>query len=180
MSLKIFKIVGRVNKWFLYIAALLVFGTVVVAFADVMSRLLFNKSIFWASQVATWMMLILSFLGAGMILWERGHINMDFLPSLIGGRPKKIIDIINHAGALIFVIIALVAGIDYTWQLFIKNTTRSVGSYNIPYWPIILIAAAIGPAVLLIFNIAMLWRIIKEPPEEVVKKDVESELEKGS
>jgi TRAP-type C4-dicarboxylate transport system permease small subunit len=153
---------------------------VTVAFADVISRFFFKTSIFWASQAATWLMLILTYLGAGMILWDRGHINMDFLPSMIKGRPKKILDIVNHVGALIFVCIALVAGISYTWNLYATHTTRSVGSYHIPYWPIILMAAAIGPAILLLYSIAMLLRVIKEPPEEAAKEGDGPEEDKRS
>jgi len=180
MKSKMHRIVPRINKWFLYIAASLVIGVVTVAFADVMSRFFFNTSIFWASQAATWMMLILTYLGAGMILWERGHINMDFLPAMIKGKPKKIIDIINHVGALIFVCIVLVAGSSYTWNLYVTHTTRSVGSYHIPYWPIILMAAAIGPLILLLYSIAMLLRVIKEPPEETAKEGDDTEVDKRS
>ena len=179
MRLKMFRGTERFNKWFLYLAGFLVFGTLAISFADVMSRVLFKTSIFWAVQGATWAMLLLSFLGAGMILWERGHVNTDFLLAILKGKPKKVLDIVNHAAALLFVCMALIAGISYTWQLFVSKVTRAVGGHNITYWPIILIAAVFGPAVLLLFSIAMLLRVIREHPGEAKKGEVGAEQEKG-
>lgn len=161
-------------------AAFLVFATVTISFADIVSRLLFKTSIYWGVQAATWAMLLLSFLAAGVILWERGHISVDFLLMILKGKPKKVVDIINHAAVLLFVCVALVAGASYTWQLFINKTTRAVGSNNVIYWPIIFIAALVGPAVLLLLNIGMLARVIREHPETPTKGDVGAEQERGA
>ena len=66
----------RVNRW-LVIAILAAMASMV--FANVALRFLTDRSILWVEEVSRYLMIWLTFVGAGLVLRYGGHIGIDTL-----------------------------------------------------------------------------------------------------
>jgi TRAP-type C4-dicarboxylate transport system permease small subunit len=66
----------RINRWALIV---LLAGMAMIIFANVVLRYLTNNSLEWAEEVARYLMVWLTFLGAGPVLRYGGHLAVDNL-----------------------------------------------------------------------------------------------------
>jgi len=151
-----------INKGCLQICAALIMLCMALSFADVVSRMVTKTTIMWSQQVAVWSMCALVFLGAGAMLWERSHINVDMLYQLLKGLPRKSVDVINHMAAVAFALILLIASITYVIYLYSTGVTRLLGTAIIPYWLVVLICTGIGSFLIVGYSIIMVVGIIRK------------------
>lgn len=76
------------NRWLLI---LLMAAMSIIVFANVCLRYLTNDSIVWAEEVARHMMIWMTFLGSGLVLRFGGHVAIDNLHAMIGGKAGRIL-----------------------------------------------------------------------------------------
>ena len=77
----------RVNRW-IVIAILAAMASMV--FANVALRFLTDRSIVWVEEVSRYLMIWLTFLGAGLVLRYGGHIGIDTLQERFPGFAPRI------------------------------------------------------------------------------------------
>ena len=72
-------LVVRVNRWLL----ILMLGAMAcIIFANVVLRYLTNDSLVWAEEVGRYLMIWVTFLGAGLVLRFGGHVAIEDLQNL--------------------------------------------------------------------------------------------------
>jgi TRAP-type C4-dicarboxylate transport system permease small subunit len=84
------RILLRLNRW---VVILILAAMALMVFANVALRFLTDHSILWVEEVSRYLMIWLTFLGAGLVLRYGGHIGIDALqeqfpragPALRGG-----------------------------------------------------------------------------------------------
>ena len=87
----------RLNRW---VVIVILAGMALMVFANVALRFLTDESIIWVEEVSRYLMIWLTFLGAGLVLRYGGHIGIDTLQDSL---PK-------HAAIVRVVIFALLLG----------------------------------------------------------------------
>jgi len=74
-------------------AALLLAGSVVINFANIIGRYFFSVSISWAEEIMLFMMIGCVFLGSGAVGWSRRQIRMDAMIGLMPPRARQFIEV---------------------------------------------------------------------------------------
>jgi TRAP-type C4-dicarboxylate transport system permease small subunit len=86
------------------VAGLLLVGSVLLNFANVIGRYFFSTSIYWAEEVMLFLMIGCVFLGNGIVSWSGRQIRMDVV---VGMMPAKVRDALYLISELAFLVTAL-------------------------------------------------------------------------
>ena len=86
------------------VAGLLLVGSVLLNFANVIGRYFFSTSIYWAEEVMLFLMVGCVFLGNGIVSWSGRQIRMDVV---VGMMPTKVRDALYLISELAFLLTAL-------------------------------------------------------------------------
>lgn len=71
------------------LSALLLVGSVAINFVNIIGRYFFAVSLPWAEEAMLFLMVGCVFLGAGVVGWERRHIRMDVVVSLLPAKARR-------------------------------------------------------------------------------------------
>jgi len=93
---------------------------VVLVFGNVILRYVFNSGITVSEEVARWLFVWLTFLGAIVALKEHGHLGSDMLASRLPTGGKKALLVIGHLLMLYI-----------TWLLFSGSLTQARINWNV-------------------------------------------------
>ncbi len=123
------------NKWIL--AALLAAMSCIV-FANVSLRYLTNFSITWSEEVARYLMIWMTFLGAGLTLRYGGHVAITNLQEILPARMQRLARILIAALLVVFLLVMIRMGHDYLMRGRFQLTpaTRIPFSYIYAAMPI--------------------------------------------
>jgi len=97
---------GRIERTLIRINAFLIGLMMVVmfllVFTNVVTRYCFGFSIATAEEISTFLMIWITYLGAGLALREGRHASIDLFQDLLGDRAKKLIRILLGIVLIIF------------------------------------------------------------------------------
>jgi len=82
------KLFVAANRWALILALA---AMSVIVFANVVLRYLSNYSLVWAEEVARYLMIWMTFLGAGLVLRFGGHVAVDNLHQALSPRAARLL-----------------------------------------------------------------------------------------
>ena len=99
----------------------------------VVRRLLFNDSPNWTFDLASLMMLPLTFLVAGPIAAERGHVTVDVVIEMVGPRIGRVLEALGQSIAAVFVLYVAYHVADRFQDILTSG--QVTGSARLPYWP---------------------------------------------
>jgi len=77
----------KVNRWMVIVALA---AMALMVFANVLLRFFTDNSILWVEEVSRYLMIWLTFLGAGLVLRYGGHIGIDTLQEALPGHAASI------------------------------------------------------------------------------------------
>lgn len=105
---KLFKGLRSVLYWF-SVAAMSVM--LVVIFAQVVSRYLFNWTPEWSEELARYLFVWVVFLGSALIMGESGHLAVQFVPNHFKGTAAgKALQVVINLSGYVFILLLLVQG----------------------------------------------------------------------
>lgn len=90
------KFIARYCKLLDYLMALFLALMVVMVFGNVVLRYGFNSGIAISEELARWLFVWMTFMGAVVALRERGHLGTDMLISRLGVKGKKICLVLTY------------------------------------------------------------------------------------
>jgi len=109
---KLFKGLRSVLYWF-SVAAMSVM--LVVIFAQVVSRYLFNWTPEWSEELARYLFVWVVFLGSALIMGEAGHLAVQFVPNHFKGTAVgNVLKIVINLSGYVFILLLLVQGAKMT------------------------------------------------------------------
>ncbi len=91
-----------------WLVILCVIAMVIVIFMQVIFRFILNDPLSWSEELARYLFVWITFLGAAICARDRGHIGMDYVVSKF---PVKVQKIIEHFGLALMVVISLTIAI---------------------------------------------------------------------
>lgn len=96
------RMISKLNLVLASIAAAVLVAATLMVFAEIISRLLFDRSLMWTVEVSGYSLLYMTFLGAPYLLEKNRHVAIDLLTGALSGTPKKVLDTLtNLFGAVI-------------------------------------------------------------------------------
>lgn len=171
MQAKLKKIGSAISHVYCGVAIAAVVGIFVIMTVQCFFRYILNNSITWSEELARFLFVWASMLGAVVVTGNRGHAAIKMLDSLF---PRKV----NDAKELIFdiVIVALgimifVYGIKLVGSTWNQKTAALQLSYAYVYMAIP--AGGIGIAIESAINALEIALGFKNPPDDAGKKDKE-------
>ncbi len=92
---------------------LVVILTIMVAlvFGNVVARYIFNSAITWAEEVARFLFVWLTFVGASFGLMKGLHLGMDMLITRLRPQTQKVVAVVNGVITLAFLLVWAVGGV---------------------------------------------------------------------
>ena len=135
-------LVVRVNRWLL----ILMLGAMAcIIFANVVLRYLTNDSLVWAEEVGRYLMIWVTFLGAGLVLRFGGHVAIEDLQNRLPRVAGQVLRALVVAGLMTFFAAMAWWGLEYM-DLMQFQTTPVMG---ISYWWVYL-ASPVGFGLLML------------------------------
>jgi len=109
---KLFTGLRSVLYWF-SVAAMSVM--LVVIFAQVISRYVFNWTPEWSEELARYLFVWVVFIGSALIMGESGHLAVQFVPNHFKGTaPGRLLEIVINLSGYVFILILLTQGAKMT------------------------------------------------------------------
>jgi TRAP-type C4-dicarboxylate transport system permease small subunit len=109
---KLFTGLRAVLYWF-SVAAMSVM--LVVIFAQVVSRYVFNWTPEWSEELARYLFVWVVFIGSALIMGESGHLAVQFVPNHFKGTAAgKFLEIVINLSGYVFILILLTQGAKMT------------------------------------------------------------------
>ncbi len=146
-----------VDKSIEWVSIVLMSFLLVLTFANVVGRYVFNNSIYFSEELARFIFVWIVFLGAAIIIKGKGHVAVTFLlDNLKVKTTKKALEIIINLFGILFISIVFSGG----WQLATSMNLYSSPALDIPmgyvYWII-----PIGSGIMMIHQLKNFASIFK-------------------
>jgi TRAP-type C4-dicarboxylate transport system permease small subunit len=132
--------INRAAEWSLAGIGLVM---VVVVAAQVFCRYVLNHSLFWSEELARYLLVWLTFLGATVAYHRRAHPSIDMLKSRVGPTVGRLMAIAGYLAALLFFGVLTVYGLQFAH--FVRAQISP--ALQIPKW-MILLALPVSGAIL--------------------------------
>jgi C4-dicarboxylate transporter DctQ subunit len=113
------KMFDKVTRGFIAV----IYGVlVVVGFAQVVARYVFNNSLSWSEELALILLTWMVFIAAGVAVQQKLHIGVDLLTSRLGERWQRILGIFSDLLVGVFVIFLIYYGAQITANAMVQTT----------------------------------------------------------
>jgi TRAP-type mannitol/chloroaromatic compound transport system permease small subunit len=122
---------------------------------EVVMRYLFNSPTLWVNETNQYLSVVLISLGAGYVLQNKGHVNVDVFYSRFGERTRAVLDLLTSPIFFIFVIVVVWQTIDGAAESWQYREHSPVA--EIPTYPVRMIMVA-GAFLILLQGIAKFGR----------------------
>lgn len=83
----------------------------VIVFYEVICRYFLRSPTDWVVEVSGYLLVVMTFLGAGYLVFDNGHVRLDLLNSMVGPRAQAALDLFAHLVIVTFA--AVIAVQDY-------------------------------------------------------------------
>ncbi|HEY8607808.1 MAG TPA: TRAP transporter small permease [Noviherbaspirillum sp.] len=148
--------VGPIEKLFLaanrWIVIAMMAAMVVMVFANVVSRYVWNYSFIWAEELSQYLMVWITFLGAGLALREGRHVAVELLQDRLPVRTRAWVRHLVAALIIVFLLALVVLGFQFALFAWEQETPVMNIPLGIPY-----LAVPLG-ALLLLVHIGFIYR----------------------
>jgi TRAP-type transport system small permease protein len=110
--------------------ALMLSGMIILVFMNVVLRYFFNSGITWSEELARYLFLWLTFIGAIGAMHDNAHLGVDTLIKRLNVKTQKVVYILGQI--LIFVIMAMLA--KGSFDLTMINLKSKASATNLPMY----------------------------------------------
>jgi len=104
------KLIAWMNQLLKTVIVILFTMMVLVVFLQVVSRYIFESPFSWSEELARYLSIWVTFLGAAVAIGTRNHIQIDVFVNLLPDKLRKYNDLLVDLLQVVFAVIMLVAG----------------------------------------------------------------------
>ena len=134
------RICCTLNRWVEYSLSLLGILMALLVAVQVFCRYVLNGSLFWSEELARYMLVWLSFLGATVAYYRGLHPGVDVLVRRLSGGARKTSALLVHGLTICLALVMVIAGLEFAW--FVR--TQVSPALGIHKWIILLVIPASG------------------------------------
>lgn len=153
------RIVDRMSEILGIVSMLLLASAVLVVCQMILMRYVFRASTVWQTEFVIYALVAATFLGSSYVLLHRGHVGVDLLPVMIGGKGKLALELLGGLISLAFCGVLTYAGWTYFHEAWAGRwTTDTV--WALPLW-IPLLPLPVGMGALCLQYVAELIKLVQ-------------------
>lgn len=147
-----------------YVAVALLLLSILVVCQMLWVRFVMGQSAIWQNEMITFAIIGATFLGAPVVLLERGHVNVDLLPQLLGSRGRYFLGLLASTIGLAFCLVLFVTSLEWWWEAY-AGGFRTSSIWRARLW-IPYSALPIGAGLLVLQYVVEIWAIAtgRSPP----------------
>lgn len=145
-----------INQWIEYLLFSLGLTMTLVVAVQVFFRYVLNQSLFWSEELARFLLVWLTFLGASSAYYRKVNPGVDFLYIKLPPLLKKISSIFTHLASMALFIVMIIYGCKFAYFVRLQISP----ALQIPKW-IILSIIPISGVILMIHGITFLFSELK-------------------
>ena len=138
-----------------------VLAMVCIVSYGVVARDLLNLSDVWETEVTTYLMAYMTFVGSAVLAWQARHLKVDVLSHYLHGRARRVLGLVEGAIAAAVAIVLLALSGNF-WADAWTSGERSWGMFAIPLW-IPYLCLLIGSALLALVQVVRLASMFSTP-----------------
>ncbi len=139
------------------VSVILFMGVLVIAFAAVVFRYVFNNSIVWAEEAIRYISIWIFFLTMFEATRTGSHIALDLIPGMLKGKAKIWLNILIEGINIVFDVVLVY----YGWKLTLVNMAQRSAALRIPYG-YVYAAIPVGAALMGVFSVLRIVRFGKQ------------------
>ena len=151
------KTCAAVNRAIEYSLFGLGFSMAILVAVQVFCRYVLNSSLFWSEELARYMLVWLSFLGATVAYYRNLHPGVDALTSRISPEKQHITRLLVHVSSLILALVMIISGSQFAW--FVRMQISP--ALAIPKW-IILAVIPVSGAIFFVYALAFFLKTLQQ------------------
>jgi TRAP-type C4-dicarboxylate transport system permease small subunit len=136
------KFIDKLNEFIGLLTGIFNFFLLILVLWGIFSRYILRSPSHIALEVSGYLMVLLSFLGAGYILLKEKHVSVQVLTVKIPDKYKKIHRLTVNIILMLFSLLIIYEGMDFVILAF-KENYRSTSLLNFPLW-IVFLAIPVG------------------------------------
>lgn len=156
------KVSFNVNRWIEYLLFGLGFSMALLVAVQVFCRYILNQSLFWSEELARYLLVWLTFLGASAAYYKGAHPGVDILYNRMAPVFRKACAILIHLAALSLFTVMIVYG--YQFAHFVRLQTTP--ALQLPKW-IVLSIIPLSGAILMLHAVNFLVATIKRGGHDI-------------
>ncbi len=96
------KIMDKLASCIETIGGIAILMMTLIVLLQIVMRYFFNSPLTWSEEIARYIFIYVTFLGAGILVYERGHLFVEVLFNKIQGKAKNVLQLILDLIVLIF------------------------------------------------------------------------------
>lgn len=147
-------LISSLNEWIGKLLYPFMLVICIVVFIEIVMRTVFNQPTSWTFETTQFLFIICTFLAAGHLLRDRGHIGVDIIYSKFSRKQQVFVDILTFPFFLLFVGSLLFFGFEFAFDSLMKF--ERTGSVWDPIVFPVKFAVPIGAALLMLQGICNL------------------------
>lgn len=155
----VLKISGGINRSVEWSLAGIGLVMVVVVAAQVFCRYVLNYSLFWSEELARYLLVWMTFLGASVAYHRRVHPSIDILQKRVGPGTTHGMRIAVYVVALLFFGVLTIYGLQFAY--FVRNQISP--ALQIPKW-IVMTVLPLSGTILCLHAWAFLLEVLRRRP----------------
>ncbi len=88
-------IIDLLSEFLFLTGGIIIVGVMLLITVATISRYFFGQAIAWATEVAGYSLLLVTFFGGPLLAIKNNHINVDIIPNILGDRGERIMIILS-------------------------------------------------------------------------------------
>ncbi len=148
-----------INRWIEYMLFGLGFTMTLIVAVQVFFRYVLNHSLFWSEELARFILVWLTFLGASCAYYRKVNPGVDFLYAKLSPLFKKMSSMLTHLASMALFGVMIVYGFQFAWFVRLQISP----ALQTPKW-IILSIIPISGLILMIHAVTFFITELKRDP----------------
>lgn len=133
------------------------FSMAILVAAQVFCRYVLNSSLFWSEELARYMLVWLSFLGATVAYYRNLHPGVDALTSRISPDKQRVTQLFVHTTSMCLALIMVVSGVQFAWFIRLQISP----ALAIQKW-IILAVIPMSGLILFVYGLSFFLKTVQQ------------------
>jgi TRAP-type C4-dicarboxylate transport system permease small subunit len=110
-----------------------VIATVLVISYGVLAREALHLSDVWVTEVTTYLMAYMTFVGTAALAWQGRHLKVDVVSAHLGDKGKRVLACVSTVIVTAVALVMARLAIDFWWDAWTSGE-RSWGMFSLPLW----------------------------------------------
>lgn len=141
-----------------WLSAAMIVAAVAITCQMIFIRAVLNGSTIWQTEAVVYLMVAATLIGLPYVQRLRGHVNVDLLPLLLRGKPRRSLAVVTLLASIVIIAIMLFYGTEF-WHLAFERGWRSDTVWGVRLW-IPYLAIPVGLGLLLLQLLADLIGVV--------------------